>query len=64
ARVLTDLGQAPPKAPLTLTLKFGYHFLFMAKAKGADLTGTMNPVPVTLTIGNDTGSTAVTAKIE
>ncbi|MGH8475262.1 MAG: hypothetical protein ACRER2_05735 [Methylococcales bacterium] len=47
-----------------MTLKFGYHFLFMAKAKGADLTGTMNPVPVTLTIGNDTGSTAVTAKIE
>ena len=38
-------------------------YAFQAKAKGADLTGTKNPVQVTLTIGGDTGTTSVTAHI-
>jgi len=39
-------------------------YAFDAEAKGADLTGTTNPVPVTLTIGADTGTTSVTADID
>ncbi len=38
-------------------------YAFQAKAKGADLTGTKNPVPVMLTIGDDSGTTSVKAKI-
>jgi uncharacterized delta-60 repeat protein len=34
-------------------------FLFKIESQGADLTGTVNPVPGILTIGNDTGSTSV-----
>ena len=39
-------------------------FLFKTEGQGAELTGTVNPVPVTLTIGNDTGSTSVMAEFE
>ncbi len=38
-------------------------YVFQAKAKGTNLTGTVNPVPVTLTIGGDTGTASVTAEI-
>ena len=37
-------------------------FTFNAEGKGVDLTGLTNPVTVVLTIGDDTGSTAVTAQ--
>jgi YVTN family beta-propeller protein len=43
----------------TGTLRYAFH----AKAKGANLTGTNNPVQVTLTIGDDTGTASVTARI-
>jgi hypothetical protein len=36
---------------------------FNAKGQGASLTGTTNPVAVALTIGDDSGTTSVTAKI-
>ena len=36
-------------------------YAFQANAHGADLTGTANPVPVTLAIGDDSGTTSVTA---
>lgn len=36
---------------------------FNAKGQGASLTGTMNPVAVALTIGDDSGATSVTAHI-
>jgi YVTN family beta-propeller protein len=39
-------------------------YAFDAEAKGADLTGTKNPVPVTLTIGDNTGTTSVKADID
>jgi uncharacterized delta-60 repeat protein len=39
-------------------------FLIKMERRRADLTGTVNPVPVTLTIGNDTGSTSVVAKFK
>ncbi len=39
----------------------GYNF--QAGAQNASLTGTTNPVPVTLTIGSNSGATSVTAKI-
>lgn len=39
----------------------GGSFGFLAEGTGANLSGTANPVPVTLTIGDDTGSTTVTA---
>lgn len=42
----------------------GGSFEFKAEGKGADLTGTVNPVEITLTIGNDTGTVSVTAKID
>jgi YVTN family beta-propeller protein len=38
-------------------------YAFFAKATGAELTGTKNPVQVTLTIGDDSGATSVTARI-
>ena len=34
------------------------------EGKGADSTGTVNPVTVGLTIGDDSGSTTVTAEIQ
>ncbi len=43
----------------TGTLQYTFH----AKATGASLTGTKNPVYVTLTIGGDSGATSVTAEI-
>lgn len=38
-------------------------YVFLAKAHNADLTGTKNPVQVTLTIGDDSGTTSVQARI-
>jgi len=38
-------------------------YALQAKAVGASFTGTVNPVPVTLTIGDDTGTTSVKALI-
>jgi YVTN family beta-propeller protein len=38
-------------------------YAFDAEAKGADLTGTTNPVPVSLTIGANSGTTSVTVDI-
>ncbi|MGH6847915.1 MAG: choice-of-anchor tandem repeat GloVer-containing protein, partial [Methylocella sp.] len=38
-------------------------YAFIAAAGNANLTGTVNPVPVTLTIGDDSGPTSVTAAI-
>jgi len=37
---------------------------FSAKGKNADLTGTVNPVTIILTIGDDTGSITVTARFK
>lgn len=37
-------------------------FQFKAEGKGAELTGTVNPVTLGLTIGNDSGSASVTAE--
>ena len=39
-------------------------YAFDAEAKGADLTGTKNPVTVMLTIGGDSGTASVTADID
>lgn len=39
-------------------------FEFKAEGEGADLTGTVNPVTLGLTIGDDGGSTTVTAEFE
>jgi DNA-binding beta-propeller fold protein YncE len=39
-------------------------FTFNAEGTGVDLTGLTNPVTVVLTIGDDTGSTAVTAQFQ
>jgi hypothetical protein len=44
--------------PLTL----GNDYEFKVEGKGADLTGTANPVTVGLTIGNDSGNKTITAK--
>jgi hypothetical protein len=38
-------------------------YAFDAKARHANLTGTTNAVPVTLTIGDDCGTASVTARI-
>jgi hypothetical protein len=40
------------------------HFHFTAHGEGANLTGTANPVTVGLTIGDDVGSTMVTAEFD
>ena len=42
----------------------GGTFAFKAEGRGADLTGTVNPVTIGLTIGDDDGATSVTAKFE
>ncbi len=42
----------------------GNSFEFEVEGEDADLTGTVNPVEVRLTIGDDTGTTFVTADIE
>jgi YVTN family beta-propeller protein len=42
------------------TLRYG----FFAKAKGASLAGTSNPVSVTLTIGDDSGTASITADVD
>ena len=39
-------------------------FVLAAESKGVNLTGLINPVTVLLTIGDDTGSTAVTAQFQ
>jgi len=39
-------------------------FKFKAEGEGADLSGTVNPVTVGLSIGDDGGSTTVTAKFK
>jgi DNA-binding beta-propeller fold protein YncE len=39
-------------------------FTFMAEGTGVNLTGLTNPVTVVLTIGDDTGSTAVSAQFQ
>jgi DNA-binding beta-propeller fold protein YncE len=39
-------------------------FTFKAEGKGVNLTGLTNPVTVVLTIGNDTGNTAVAAQFQ
>ena len=38
-------------------------FSFQAGARNASLTGTVNPVPVTLTIGNNNGTASVSATL-
>jgi hypothetical protein len=40
------------------------HFFFTARGERANLAGTVNPVTVGLTIGNDQGSTMVKADID
>ena len=42
----------------------GGSFEFKAEGESADLTGTMNPGDVQLTIGDDAGMTSVTAELE
>lgn len=42
----------------------GGSFELKVEAEGANLTGTVNPVPVSLTIGEDAGSTLVRAEFE
>jgi uncharacterized repeat protein (TIGR03803 family) len=44
----------------TGTLRYAFH----AEGKGANLTGTVNPVQVMLTIGGDSGATSVKADID
>ena len=48
----------------TITPLGGTAFAFEAQGKHADLTGIANPVTVKLTIGNDGGSTTVTAEFK
>ena len=45
-------------------LILGNDYEFKVEGKGADLTGTANPVAVKLTIGDDSGSKTITAKIK
>ena len=42
----------------------GGSFEFKAEGEGANLTGTMNPVTVALTIGDDVGTTTITAEFK
>jgi hypothetical protein len=46
------------------SLILGNDYEFKVEGKGADLTGTENPVTVGLTIGDDSGSKTIRAKIE
>jgi hypothetical protein len=39
-------------------------YAFNAKGRHANFTGTTNPVPVTLTIGGDSGTASVKADID
>lgn len=52
----------------TLTVQItslgGNQYSFKASSTGANLSGIANPVPVTLTIGNNAGTTSVTANIQ
>jgi hypothetical protein len=48
----------------TMTLRGNHAYKFKAEGKHADLTGIAKLVTVTLTIGNDSGSTTVRAKID
>src|SRR5260370_39266491 len=41
----------------------GNSYTLQAEGSGANLTGISNPVTVTLTIGDDSGSTQITAEI-
>ena len=43
-------------------LILGNDYQFTAEGRGVDLTGTVNPVTIGLTIGNDSGSTTVRAE--
>ncbi len=54
------IGSVSLEVPIksTGTLRYAFH----AAATGASLTGTTNPVPVMLTIGDDSGATLVTAR--
>jgi hypothetical protein len=44
-----------------ITPQGGNNYTFQFTSTGANLTGTANPVNVTLTIGDDTGTTSVLA---
>ncbi len=46
------------------SLILGNDYELKVEAHGADLTGTTNPVPVSVTIGDDSGSKEITAKIK
>jgi YVTN family beta-propeller protein len=47
-----------------IELRGGFHYAFRAHAKGANLSGTTNPVQVSLGIGGDAGLTSVTARFD
>jgi hypothetical protein len=52
---------------LEVLIKFGTtpgSYLFLAEGKGTNLSGTTNPVTVTLSIGNNTGTTHINAEFE
>ena len=42
----------------------GNSYKYKVNRKNANLTGTVNPVPLGLTIGNDSGNTSDMAKIK
>lgn len=46
------------------SLILGNDYELKVEGHGADLTGTVNPVPVSVTIGDDSGNKAITAKIK
>ena len=53
--------------PLEVLIKFGStpgSYQFLAEGKGANLKGTTNPVTVTLSIGDDMGTTQIHAELE
>lgn len=58
--VINGVTLAAVLQPLIL----GNDYAFKVEGKGADLTGTENPVTVKLTIGDDSGSKMITAKIK
>jgi hypothetical protein len=41
----------------------GGRYLLLASGAGAELTGTRNPVPVSLAVGDDSGTTTIIAAI-